>query len=262
MSETSCQFRESGDVRTQLPTQLPTQLYPAPVRARPLRVVLVVPDQIPRWLAAFADSARASDWLSLDVVAHADAAPRAPDNPSADIRALLALERTRWRDMDRDPLGAVATNSLTACGVRVAKASDEDAVRRLVVARQPDLVLLAGPPAWSDLLAATAAHGCWQIEGGLLDAEWGGLSLLAPILNEQDATLVGLELDHRACDDSIQLASSLGATYPLFHRQREHAFRKIPSLLLRAMRGLARGNSPELMSAHASTLRLASSAPS
>ena len=54
---------------------LATELYPSPDRAVPFTVVLVVPAQIPGWLAVFAEAAMTANWLRLEVVSHAEAAP-------------------------------------------------------------------------------------------------------------------------------------------------------------------------------------------
>lgn len=225
----------------------------------PFRVVIVTPPRVPAWLLDFAGTALKCGWIELVVVPVTDAKPPLLSRPSADVRAYLAVERVRHRHArDRGPLSLVAIDGLDG-PVREAQScagQDADRLRDHVGAMSPDVILLAGPSSWSGPFAGQARWGCWNFDGSLMDPDYGGLPLLAPILKGESATLVGLELD---CPDhgAVAMATSWGATHSSFHLQREQAFSKIPALLMRALRKLA-SSSLSIPPRRASVLRLVS----
>lgn len=241
-----------------------TPLYVAPPEAfSPLRVVLLLPDPAPAWLLRFAALAAASRWIEPVVIPVAGARVPEVADVAMDVRAYLALERFRRRHGDN--AGPLAAAQLESCSVAVdqpALAADmaPAALRKAVAALRPDLILLLGQQAWGEALADCAGSGCWVLDAGLVDPIHGGLDLLAPMLAGEDATELGLELAYS--DGRTEcLQTSWGSTQRYsFHEQRELAMRKLPALLLRALRGLA-GHGLDLPTHGVAVLRLAPRSP-
>jgi hypothetical protein len=227
--------------------QVRTPLYPN-VRPTPLRVVLVGPARVPRWLACAFELARGREDIDLIAV-------------SADLRAessrrrlpfalfpFFWLERTLLRLFLRlrgRPLEGPLTKTELPADLRAAPADGRAASESLeaicarVSALQPDLVLCIGPHDWATALAALAPHGCWVLDGDLVDPVRAGAALLSPILEEEDATPFTLELRKDDDPKPTVLAGSWGATRAVsFSQHRDMAFLKLPALLLRAIRRL------------------------
>ncbi|HEV7271203.1 glucosamine inositolphosphorylceramide transferase family protein [Pseudoxanthomonas sp.] len=225
-----------------------TPLY-ATTRGKPLRVVLVGPARVPRWVSCAFELARDRDDVTLLAVS-ADLRPEPSRRrlPFA-LFPFFWLERTLLRlflRMRGRPLeGPLAQTGLpedvhAPADETRAAGRQRDAVCARVAALQPDLVLCIGPEDWATALARLAPHGCWLLDGDLVDPVRAGAALLSPILEEQDATPITLEL--RPADASLPptvLAGSWGATRAVsFSQHRDMAFLKLPALLLRAIRNL------------------------
>jgi len=241
----------------------PTPLYaPPPPGHAPLRVLLVVPPQVPDWLLAFARLAASDPWVELAVLPVADA--RAPQVASvaADLRRYVAIDRARGRDAHRDdPLTpvAIAGGEDIGCARALEAGTTIEATCDAARAMRPGLILLLGPAAWAEVLAPVAMSGCWWVDAGLADARHGGLSLLRPMLARDSATPLALELAY--ADGRVAgLGTSWGATEDSFRVQRERALRKLPALLLRALRRLA-ADGTSLPARRDACLRLAPAAP-
>lgn len=241
-----------------------TPLYVAPPEAfSPLRVVLLLPDPAPAWLLRFAALAAASRWIDPVVLPVAGARAPNVEGVPLDVRAHLALERHRRRH--RDDAGPLTVARLDTCSVaatRLALAADmpPEALRDAMAELRPDLVLLLGTQAWGETLAGCAASGCWVLDAGLADAVHGGLDLFAPMVAGEDATELGLELAY-ADGRTERLETSWGSTQRhSFHEQRELAMRKVPALLMRALRRLA-GGGLDLPAGRVAGLRLAPRPP-
>lgn len=228
-----------------------TPLYSAPEGLeRALRVVIVGPDRVPGWIGAFARLAAAYDWIDLVTVTMPDSTLPRVHHVRPDVRALVAFEHVAFG----------ANRSLAPVPMPLQDPPVHDHAAQLparVAALNPDLVILVGAPALAPALAAYAPLGCWQVDASLVDAHHAGLSLLSPLLNGEMATQMALVL-HAPDGRQSDLAASWGRTHATsFLKQREDAFRKLPALLLRGLRGLAAGYGPE--AAHAvATLRLQS----
>lgn len=222
-----------------------------PARARRFRVVVVVPQApTPDWLLEFVRAAGGSSWLDVRMLASPDVRAGKAAAPNLGIRTFLAIEAARRRlASEAEPL--VQSDAAVDAGVPVAAGRLQEALQTA----GPDLVVMAGVS--TDRPDPSVSWRTWRLDEGLLDPVWGGLQLLGPILDGDSATLVGLELDRPGQRPPTALASSWVATYQLFHRQREQAFRKLPVLLLRAVRRVAAGD-PALADAAVATLRLLS----
>lgn len=230
-----------------------TPLYSAPRGPSPLRVVLVSPPEVPRWLAEFVVDGIAGHGLVLETVRIAPADAPAAGRPSSrlplDLRVFLAIEPVL-----SGALGRLAGQRLPGALARVplpphgggagAAHADRASLLADVHARKPDLVLLHAPdPAGlAEAFAPVARHGCWVLDGDLVDPVSAGLSFLAPVLEGDEATAVTLHLvpARGGGEASEVLSDSLVATSAMsFSRQRDNAFAKLPALLSRALRGLA-----------------------
>lgn len=222
---------------------VPTPLYPLPPAGHEaLRVLLIVPEQAPAWLVEFARLAASDAWIELALLPAADA--RAPEvaRVAADLRAYLAIDRSRARNASaNDPLAPVAiADSGIACAPSLASGATIDDLRDAARALHPGLILLLGAPAWAEALGMCAKWGCWRLDAGLVAARHGGLDLLRPMIAGDSATALALELAH--ADGRIDaLEASWGATATSFRLQRERALSKLPALLLRALRRVAAG---------------------
>lgn len=236
-----------------------TPLYVAPPPVfSPLRVVLLLPDSAPAWLLQFVALAADSPWIELTVLLVESA--QAPNVPGVawDVRAHLAVERFNRRHLDdASPLSAMQVQSCSVAATSPALAADTplDGVRDAMAALAPDLVLLLGQQTWGAALADCAESGCWVLDAGLVDPIHGGLDLLASMVAGDDATALGLELAY-SDGRTERLVTSWGSTQRhSFHEQRELATRKLPALLLRALRSLSIGGY-ELPACRVAKLRL------
>jgi hypothetical protein len=221
----------------------PTLLYPPPPPGHaPLRVLLVAPRQVPAWMVEFARLAASDAWIEFAVLPVADA--RTPDvaGVAPDLRAYLAIDRSRARNAPtHDPLAPVAiADGDVACAPALGSGTAIDEICDAARALRPGLILLLGAPAWAEALGACAKWGCWRLDAGLVDPRHGGLDLLRPMLAGDSATALALELAH--ADGRVDaLETSWGATANSFRLQSGRALSKLPALLLRALRRVAAG---------------------
>lgn len=223
---------------TGIGTRARSPLYPAPtVAARPLRVTLVGPPQVPGWLRAFHGLAADYPWIELTTLVADDAALPEVSGIPGSVRALLAFEHAL--------LGGSRSLALTPMpsdpqegGGRGRELSLSDRISR----SHPDLVIVLGTEPWASALASRIECACWHVDASLLDPRSAGLSLLGPMMRRETATQMALVL--REPDQApIDLAASWGRTRATsFLKQREDAFRKLPALLLRALHRRAREN--------------------
>lgn len=228
-----------------------------PGLARPLRVTLVMPQRIPAWLSTFLDMASATGWIDVSVLPVTGATlPTVAELP-IDVRAFLAFERARrrWANATLSTVAIGARDGVTvAPEVRVNVEPAQLTAR--VRALQPDLVLSLGPPGWSEFLVDCAPWGCWNLDASLVDPDRAGTALLAPMLKDESATEIELEL-HSASLAPIGLVASWGSTrFGSFNLQREKSFLKLPMLLLRALHRLA-ADDLRVPRQHLAQLRLA-----
>ena len=217
----------------------PTPLYaPPPPGHAPLRVLLVAPQQVPAWLMEFARLATTDAWVEFAALPVADARLPQVADVAADLRGYIAIDRARGRGAHgHDPLAPVAVDAGAdiACAHALAAGTTIDAACDAARAMRPGLILLLGPAAWAEALAPIAPSGCWRIDASMADARHGGLALLRPMLAGESATPLELELAY--ADGRVAgLGTSWGATVDSFRLQRERALRKLPALLLRALR--------------------------
>ncbi len=217
-------------------------LYPVPSGIeRPLRVVLVVPPQVPAWLRVFRDLALRHEWLELVLVSGPEAPlPRVLDT-GVGVRLFLAWERLVHRGANTR-LTPEALASPPGPGVR---ATTPDALLAQVEALSPDLALVVGPQEWASVLAPCVAMGCWHLDASLVDARYAGLSLLSFMLRGEPATHVELVVQG-ATLEPVLVAGSWGRTRASFLKTRNDAFCKLPALLLRALLRVAAGQGPPL----------------
>lgn len=242
MNQETGQTHFSDGVGRSVPTT-PSQLYAAMSNGSPpLRVALVTPPKGPIWLTRFIDLAAESGWVDLFVlpVIRDESQHTIADLPG-DMRAYLAFDRLRRRGHAPDSVtidrrDSVMQESETQDG------ADPEELRTRVAALRPDLVMIFGAPSCAHALASLARWGCWSMAANLVDARYAGMSLLGPVLAGEHATAMELELD---CGDPqpLSLVTSWGATWPgAFSLQRDQAFLKLPSLLMRVLRRLANGD--------------------
>lgn len=217
-----------------------------------LRVVLVTPTTVPRWLADFIDLAVESRHIELLVVPIGSPEPQRKPRLPIDLRGFLAAERILLRIFlriagrtDGGPFSPVSIES-HACGKSVPPQSADDAesLRRRIEGLQPGLVLLNGNPDLGGALSASAVNGCWIMASDLVDRDHAGIALLAPILEGEEATPFGLELAWPG-STPLALGMTCGATRAeSFSQQRDRAYLKLPAMLMRALRQLASGKLP------------------
>ena len=236
-----------------------TTLYAAPDgRDRPFRVLLILPERIPAWVATFMQQAATHPWLEVWVLPVGTGAtlPKVTGLP-IDLRAFLKIELARKGPIK--PLLLVPVPTCETIQTATGAHADTDARRMLLRARKldPDLVLSLGPPSWAEAMASIAPWGCWNIDASLLDPVAAGAALLAPMLQKDPTTAIELELQlERTWRAPVSVAASFGATqHGSFIQQREKAFLKLPMLLLRSMRQLTT-NELEVPRHHAALLRL------
>ena len=223
-------------------TSTATPLYAKPTGLnRPLRVVLVASPQVPGWVRAFLELATGNDWLDLVVVTAVGAVLPTVSDVSVDLRAFLAYERAVFKHADASlVLKTIRSDHADVSAEQGASVP----LHARVSALHPDLVLLLGPQSWASGLAYQAPWGCWHVDASLTDPCYAGLSLLAPMMRGETATQMELVLQGPT-KAPIALAGSWGRTRaPSFLMQREHAFRKLPPLLVRALHRVAAGQVP------------------
>lgn len=231
----------------------PTPIHATPAGTQvPLRVVLVAPDQAPGWIRSFQRMARENEWIDLAPVVVAGAELPLVREVSPDLRAFLACERAARRH----PGASLVMEPLPhdASAVAVEQGAPASLQARISV-KAPHLVILLGPEKWASELATQAPWGCWHIDASLTDPCHAGLSLMAPMMQGNAVTRTQLVLQGRN-KEPVALAGSWGRTRAAsFLMQRDYAFRKLPALLLRALRRVAAGDLSASPRA-ASTLRL------
>lgn len=242
--------REGQAQRLQAATQaVRSRLYGIDASGRaPLRVALVVPLEVPAWIARLLAGAAGREWIEVSVVLAELQAPSAPQRIPPDLRAFLAMERLRRRHSSDSMLKRIDVSEaarrygapLIAGGADVAQLRTD--LQRLA----PDVVLLHGESAAAEALADCAPWGCWRIGGELGDERFAGIGLLAPLLDGELATPIALELAFGGSDaQRVELAGGNGATHAgSFGLQREQVLRRLPSLLLRGLRDLHAGAMP------------------
>lgn len=227
---------------TAAPAVARTPLYASPPGSMDtLRVVLVVPRQMPAWLLRFFDLAADTDWLDLVVVPIDGGPPAAAAALPADLRALLRYERRRTPSV---AMAAVVVESRegVAFAAAIGSGTDTVALRAQVGLLQPDLLLLLGAPHWAEALGDRALWGCWVLDVDFSDAGRAAQALLGPVMRGDVATAVELRL-HHLDRPPTGLVTSWGSTCrESASVQREQAFTKIPALLLRSLRRLASGD--------------------
>lgn len=209
-----------------------------------LRVVLVTRSLVPKWLSVFIAEA-AGGAIELDVLVFEDGAPSLHGARMPwDLSLFLGFERLLTRLLARlSARRTVGSLSRVRLGgrERAVDFADAPSLRAHVHALAPDLVLLHGARGLAAALAPAARHGCWILDPDLVDPERAGIALLAPVLERNEATRIGLHLVPEPDDGSSrELAASVGATSAMsFSQQRDLGFAKVPALMSRAMRALA-----------------------
>lgn len=216
-----------------------TPLYPRPPAGfQPLAVILVVPARIPLWLAEFIQLAADDPWLQLQIVCDPDASSIHGVRRGHWLARLVLGTEMRVRKVGRLRHAMTPVGLDVLQGVTVLDIAD--------VAELPGraLVLAFAISSQARQLAARVTRGGWEFGASLADPEYAGLGLLAAMLNTQATVDVGLELDHGEAGREL-LAHAVGAgSVDGFALLRERAFRKLPALLLRAIRKQAM--TPEL----------------
>lgn len=215
-----------------------TPLYVAPPSISPLRVVLVVPTRPPAWVSGFLALVSHNPWVEVAVLPfEAATAPKRRGVP-VDLRAMLRYERRRLKADASAPPVLVPLHGVSVEAPLPADV-DTTAVRGRVGLMRPDIVLLADAPQWAEALGDRAEWGCWQFDAGLVDRDHAALALLSPVMRGRVATRVELRLDQVGRPPTT-LVTSVGATARgSLAVQVERAFRKLPALLLRALRQVA-----------------------
>lgn len=238
-------------------------LYRPPDNSRRMRVVIAGPWQVPAWLVEFIELAGDSAWIEVVVLpVHGMPVTRAR-RVSQDLRVLLAYERRRRRTDAAFATVDIGEHEGIAIEPAVAVSGDagQALLRARVSALRPDLLLWLGPGQWIDSLAEVVPWGVWNMDDSLLDADAAALSLAGPVVRGDVATVVGLEL-FLAEDPPTTLARGwMSTALTSVGLQRELGFRKLPAMLLRAVRRLAVGELPGLARRPAQ-LRLSGSRPS
>lgn len=224
-------------------TQERTPLYPAPAgAARPLRVALVGPPQVPAWVRAFHDLAAGYDWIELTTLTADEATlPKVSGIPGS-IRALVAFEHALLGGTRSLAALPMPSDLQEDAGDATAAAGGDISLIDRIGSLRPDLVIVLGTKFWASALAGRIECACWNVDASLLDYRYAGLSLLGPMMRRETATQMGLVL-HEPNRGPVDLAASWGRTRATsFLKQREDAFRKLPALLLRALHRMARGD--------------------
>lgn len=109
---------------------------------------------------------------------------------------------------------------------------------------KPDLIIAFGLPQIGSALASIARLGAWSFERRATDPYRAAIWLLQPLLRGEAVTLGGLAVHMSDTDQRHLLQAGWCATSQLsFARNRAHQLLRVPALLLRALRQLARGES-------------------
>jgi len=222
-------------------------------------VALVVAQEMPVWLRDFFDLAAVNPWLDLVVLPVAGQPAPARSSIPADLRALLWYER-RYAIAGRLAPVGVHDHDAIELAEGIAAGAELPALCMAVAALRPDLILLLGGGRWADAMGSCAAHGCWQLDPTLSDAGCATQALLAPVMRGEVATAVTLELQYPDRAPTVLVTSGGSTCRASAVAQRERAFRKMPALLMRALRPLADRDTslPETRNAR---LRLAVAGP-
>ena len=205
-----------------------------PASARRLRVVLVAPAVLPTWVQRFFDLVPDNPWLDL-VFVPVQGATRPATSIPLDLKAFLRYESRGQCDSEwvmREPIAGETVSTQPA----LAADADVNCVRSAVAAARPDLVLLAGPDAWAGAVGASAEWGCWQLDESLWDAARAALAVSPPVLRGDFSTPLELRLEQPGEASELVVASSGSTNRASITRQRERVFRKVPALLMRALR--------------------------
>lgn len=214
----------------------PTPLYATPRHVRRLRVLCVTPEQVPAWLDQW--RALAADDAEIETVPMPLPGPTPSWDAPADLRALLRYERGRRRAPDR-------TFDDARWGVGPDSGATPDCAIACLHARSlaPDLVLLFGPLEWAAPLAECAPLGCWHLDETLVSPYRAAQAVAGPMLRGEASTETALSLAPLDAPHAARrLVASRGATQATsLDQQREAVFLKMPALLQRALRQLARG---------------------
>ncbi|MGB4857959.1 MAG: hypothetical protein WBP11_01395 [Dokdonella sp.] len=132
----------------------------------------------------------------------------------------------------------------SACIARPNESSLEvsDLDQKRLAGLRPDLIIAFGLPAVGSDLASIARHGAWSFDRRSTDPHRAATWLLAPLLRGDPVTLGGLNVIMSDTGVRVLLQPSWCATSQLsFARNRAHQLLRVPPLLLRALRQLARG---------------------
>lgn len=211
-----------------------------PTLDHPLRVLLVVPPRVPMWLSRFMQITADLRWLAVSVLpVHGGALP-ARSAPAADLRAFLAFDRLRRRGRSAS-LRRVALRPRDCLSVAAPVTPETPVADVAARAReqQAALVISLAPQAWASTLADCAPLGCWQVDAGLVDREWAGLSLLGPLADGREITEIALELEGAALAPWGHARSIIATRTGSFGLQRDSAFTRLPLLLVRMLHRLA-----------------------
>ncbi|MGV8940238.1 MAG: glucosamine inositolphosphorylceramide transferase family protein [Lysobacter sp.] len=216
-----------------------TPLYRLPSDGAPmLRVVVVMPTKVPAWVNRLLSLASTSPDLELLGVMVEGIAPLAKTRVPADMRALLRYERSR-----RAGRGGQFQPEAAGCRDGVDLVADFSRLHRVLKDAAPDLILLLGPADLAERLAGASRLGCWWLGQELLDEDAATMAVCPPLLRGALTTPIELALDGEQVGSSSHndsLANSRTATCRTgLTGQCEHVFRKIPALLLRALRRYA-----------------------
>ncbi len=230
-----------------------TPLYRLPPDGAPvLRAIVVMPAHVPAWvnqLLALGSTRR--DLELLSVVAEGISPPARARVP-ADLRALFRYERRR-----RAGRGGQFQPEAAVCRDGVEVVSDFSSLHRALRDAAPDLIVLLGDQELADSLEGTSRLGCWWLGPELLDEDAAAMAVCHPMLRGALTTPIELGLQWglvESLSTNRSLVKSRTATCRTsVTGQCEHVFRKMPALLLRALRHRAEGrNKPP----HQRTARL------
>ena len=229
-----------------------SRLYPpSPPESRKIRVVALVGHLSgPTWIAEALAAIVESDVAELLVVA-AVAAPPPPRFPYL-LEALLRFDAllggiARMVTVGCSLPGRLPETMFIACGAASVAPqlmiAEPDLAR--LAALRPDLVVTFGLPPADVRLGAIATHGVWSFDRYADDPIRSALWLLRPIMRGCAVTQGGLVV-HMTDDGARHLLQPLqSATSQLsFARNRANQLLRVPALLVRALRGLARGAAP------------------
>lgn len=225
-----------------------SRLYPAPTGNAPrLRIVVLVDNlMVPTWIAetlgALVDS-DVAELVNVSAVA-VRPLPRFPVLFDLFLRtdAVLAGVARSATAVCSLP-GRLPQIVFSACLANTTEprlvVSEPDLQR--IAALQPDLIIGFGVPSAGERLAGIARFGAWTFERRATDPFRTAIWFLEPMLRGDPVTLGGLAVHMSDSDSRHLLEGSYCATSQLsFARNRAHQLLRVPALLLRALRKLAR----------------------